>query len=149
MGTPGGTVVWGVVDYDMRANGGDRVSIEIILSAMETLVGRKGGVGSPGVKEVIRDVDLGKGVVPALEGKARIGSMETGDEVIFPCANDAFSLVGALVIGRDELDSDISLELEEKAQAGTCFIIHAVECWLVIELAIIGKCGTIGFDKRG
>jgi len=77
-------VVRAVVNHHVYTDGGNRVSVEVVLTSMKTFIGRDGRIERPGVKNIICCIDLGESFIPALERKARVDSMEAGYEMVLP-----------------------------------------------------------------
>ncbi len=97
--------------------GGYGVCLEVVLSAVDSLVCRDLGVRAERAQHVERELHLGQQLVPQIGKKVLNGALRT---------------VGAVVVGRHKLHGDILLS-HKLLQYPTGLIVQALHGWLVPE----------------
>ena len=84
------------------------------------------GIDARAMHHIERGFGLGKKFVPKVQGKVLIKAAETGNEVIFECANCTFSGVAPMDTGRDKLEVD-GFFAEKGLQGFGALVVEALE----------------------
>ena len=102
---PGQSNKGGFMDVAQLASRENGMSSKIEGHVVEAMVGRHGRVGVPRLEMIECEFDEGEKLAPQVEGKSDVNGREGGNNMIFGCADVAFSKVSSMVVGRNVLDS--------------------------------------------
>ncbi len=97
---------------------------------MYAVVGRDGQVVRPRVYHVKGCFCLGQEMVPLVDGEVRMGAHKDREEVVPERLDCALSFVGALLVGRYTLYSNMLL-FEETKQGFREFVVEDLELYLM------------------
>jgi hypothetical protein len=132
VGSPSATSEGRVVDQDDGANGCDGVSIEVIRLVVEAMPRRESRVGGPRAQVVEGEFHLVEGLSPEEQREGGRCGGESGDDMIFCCADRALRAVGAVVVGGCILEREFAC-FEKSSEFGRGLIIEALEVGSVAE----------------
>jgi hypothetical protein len=106
---------------------GDWSSVEVVAS-VELFPSRQFGVDSGASEKVKGEFCLGNRFVPKVHRELVVHAPPSGGEVVFGCADGAFSCVASVVMGRGQLKLNF-VHLEVTFEFLGAFVVQAMKLW--------------------